>query len=208
MPSPDKRQLIMQAAEKLFAARRFHEITTDDIAHVARVGKGTIYRYFRDKDDLFFQTAMSGFDELCELVGRKPDGDGGFTKELLRACRQISRFFERRRQLLRMMQGEDGLALWGRPDIRQRWRAHRGRLVGAVAAILAHGAAGGHVRKAVPPETLAHLLLGMLRTRARDMADLPERARSLETIVDVFCTGAMSPDGSARRRHELTGVET
>ena len=34
----------------------------------AKVGKGTIYLYFENKDDLFFQTATWGFEELCELL--------------------------------------------------------------------------------------------------------------------------------------------
>ena len=40
MIEQDKRQRIMQAAEKLFSSRRFHEITTDDVAREAKVGKG------------------------------------------------------------------------------------------------------------------------------------------------------------------------
>ncbi|RPI59812.1 MAG: TetR/AcrR family transcriptional regulator, partial [Planctomycetaceae bacterium] len=67
----DKRLQIMQAAEKLFTSRRFHEVTTDDIAKSAHVGKGTIYNYFKDKDDMFFQMATNGFDELCDLLQAK-----------------------------------------------------------------------------------------------------------------------------------------
>ena len=68
---PDKRLAIMQAAESLFTSRRLHEITLDDVAREAQVGKGTIYRYFQDKDDLFFQTATQGFDELCDLLQQR-----------------------------------------------------------------------------------------------------------------------------------------
>ncbi len=67
----DKRQQIMLAAERLFLGRPFHEVTTDQVAHEAHVGKGTIYRYFKSKDDLFFETAHRGFDELCELLHRE-----------------------------------------------------------------------------------------------------------------------------------------
>ena len=44
----------MRAAEKLFTSRRYHEISLDAVVQEARVGKGTIYRYFQSKDDLFF----------------------------------------------------------------------------------------------------------------------------------------------------------
>src|SRR5271165_4176056 len=64
---PDKKQRIMQAAERLFRMRRVHEITLDEIAREADVGKGTLYLYFTDKEDLIFQAAVAGFDRMCQL---------------------------------------------------------------------------------------------------------------------------------------------
>jgi len=57
MKKESKRQQILRTAEKLFTSRKFDEVTTDDIMNAAGVGKGTIYRYFRNKDDLFFHVA-------------------------------------------------------------------------------------------------------------------------------------------------------
>jgi len=54
MEKESKRQRILRAAEKLFTSQRFDEVTTDDIMHAAGVGKSTIYRYFKGKDDIFF----------------------------------------------------------------------------------------------------------------------------------------------------------
>ena len=112
----------MRAAEKLFTSLRYHEISLDDVVHAARVGKGTIYRYFKNKEDLFLQTAQGGFDELCEVIRREVPGDASFTEQLLSACRKISDFFARRRQLFRMMQTEHARMFWRRGDVRSRWR--------------------------------------------------------------------------------------
>ncbi len=179
----------MGAVEKLFTSRRFHEVTLDDVAQAAGVGKGTIYRYFEDKDDLFFQTAISGFDDLCALLrGKKPE-DTPFGEELLSACVEISTFFDRRRQLLRMIQVEEGRMHWCEGSIRERWMAHRKKLVAAVGEIIARGMAEGEIRSDISAEVLAGFLLGMLRTRAHDFADAPEGARRYELIVDLFCRG-------------------
>lgn len=51
-PSMDKRQAIMQAALELFAHRGYYGTPVSLIAQRAGVGSGTIYRYFKDKDDL------------------------------------------------------------------------------------------------------------------------------------------------------------
>lgn len=190
MARRDRRQEIMRAAERLFTSRRYHEITTDDIARLACVGKGTIYRLFKDKNDLFLQIATSGFDEMCDLLHRKVPEKATFPKQLLSACREIKAFFDRRRELFRMMQAEDGrMRLCGR-SLRERWLARRQKLVAALAEIVGKGVREGAIRSDIRPDVLANLLLGMLRTRARDLEDVPERARRIELIVDLFCHGA------------------
>ena len=195
MPRRDRRLAIMQAAEKLFTSRRYHELTTDDIARAARVGKGTIYRYFEDKDDLFFQVAVSGFEELCELLRSRVPGDAPFRDQLLGACAEIPKFYRRRAQLLRMMQAEEGRMPWRQDKIRQRWAARREKLIAAVADILREGVAEGEIRADVPCEVLATFLLGMLRTRGRNLADAPPALRSDELLLDLFCRGAGQREG-------------
>jgi AcrR family transcriptional regulator len=197
MARRDKRHEIMLAAEKLSSTRRFHEITTDEVAGAARVGKGTIYRYFQDKDDLFFQTAVSGFDSLCDLVRRKVPEAAPFREQVLEACREIGKFFARRRQLFRMMQAEDfRMALVG-GSMLDRWVAHRKLLVAAVADVIRKGVAEKAIRGDLAPEVLADFLLGMLRTRARDLEDAPESVRRYEVVLDLFCRGAGSGDAES-----------
>ena len=188
-----KRAEIMQAAERLFTSRRFHEITLDEVAREAGVGKGTIYRCFQDKDDLFFQTATRGFDELCELMEREVHPDAPFPEQLLGVCRQIGQFFEHRHRLLRMMQAEEGRALWSRGTIREKWLARRAKLAAAVAGILAKGVAEAQIRPDLPPDVLAGYLLGMLRTRAHDLTEAEPGYQSMEWVVELFCRGAGCP---------------
>ncbi len=183
-----KRDQIMLAAESLFTNRRFHEITLDEVARAAGVGKGTIYLHFADKEDLFFQVATSGFAQLCEIVERGAAGGVPFHESLLAVCRQISAFFQRRRQLLRMMQTEDGRMASEQGAMRERWLTHRRPLVAALGKILADGVREGAVRQDVPPAALASILLGMLRTRARELEAGDEV--SLDMVVGLFLFGA------------------
>ena len=82
----------MEAAEQLFRTRQFHEITLDEVAQQAAVGKGTIYLYFSDKQELFFQTAMAGFDDLCELLRRTATHGASFRKDLGRCAKPSALF--------------------------------------------------------------------------------------------------------------------
>ena len=196
MSEQDKRQRIMQAAEKLFSSRRFHEVTTDEVAREAKVGKGTIYLYFRDKDDLFLETANSGFDELCDLLREKVSQKAPFRRQILQACVQIGTFFQRRREMFEMMQSEDCRLSLETGRLRDRWLRKRKKLVEALAAILECGLREGALRADVPPDVLANFLLGMLRTRARDLVDYPEPLRRYELVVEVFCRGAEFQGGN------------
>ena len=69
----DKRAAILDAALTLFAERGFHGTSVPDIAHLAGVGAGTIYRYFEGKEALvnalyqahkgeLGQALLAGFD--------------------------------------------------------------------------------------------------------------------------------------------------
>ena len=186
----DKRQIIMQTAEKLFTDRRIHEITLDEVAQRASVGKGTIYRYFQDKDDLFFQVATSGFDDMCALLRQEVSKEGPFAEQLLDMCTAISAFFDGRREMFHMMLAEDARMPQCTGGLRERWLKHRKHLVAAVADIIQHGMDAGVVRNDILPEVLANLLLGMLRARAHDLSDYPEDQRRLDMVVELFCNGA------------------
>ena len=59
-------------------------MTLDDVIYEAHVGKRMIYRYFKDKDDLFLRTAINGFDELCGVLDKAAPGRSVFSKELVR----------------------------------------------------------------------------------------------------------------------------
>src|SRR5438132_288135 len=51
--TPQQADKMLDAAVALFGRRRFHEVRMDDIAAEAEVGKGTLYRYFTDKEELY-----------------------------------------------------------------------------------------------------------------------------------------------------------
>jgi TetR/AcrR family fatty acid metabolism transcriptional regulator len=56
----DKRQRILQAAVKVFARKGYHGARVSEIARRADVADGTIYLYFRNKEDIL----VSLFDEI------------------------------------------------------------------------------------------------------------------------------------------------
>ena len=62
----DKRDLILKAATKLFARSGFFNAQVADVAREAGIAAGTVYLYFRSKDDLlisiFERTMLEGLE--------------------------------------------------------------------------------------------------------------------------------------------------
>ncbi len=67
----DRRKLIIEAATKSFSLFGYKATTMDQVAKVANVGKGTIYTFFKNKDELFQEIVYSMVREMknsAELV--------------------------------------------------------------------------------------------------------------------------------------------
>lgn len=63
-----KRELIVDAALKVFAKRGFYSAKIEEIAQEAGVGKGTVYEYFRSKEQLFHQVHVEGMCAFQNLI--------------------------------------------------------------------------------------------------------------------------------------------
>jgi len=48
----NKKDQVINTARELFSNRGYRKVSMDEIAKVSGVTKRTIYRYFKDKDDL------------------------------------------------------------------------------------------------------------------------------------------------------------
>ena len=64
----ERREQILDAATKLFAELGYADTDTQLIADRLRVGKGTLYRYFPSKRDLFLAAADRGMRKLCQYI--------------------------------------------------------------------------------------------------------------------------------------------
>ena len=98
---PDaKRRRILNAARQLLIERDFQEIVLDDVAKRAGVAKGTLFLYFKNKEDLF----SAVFSDVAETLGLELEAllkTGAAGKELLvAAARVVLTHFDSHRDFL------------------------------------------------------------------------------------------------------------
>lgn len=193
MTTQDKERQILAAAEVLFTTRRFHEVTMDEVCQQAEVGKGTIYRYFKDKDDLFQRLITSGSEELGEIVQSESASAEPFAAQLERVILRMRRVMRRRRSLFHLMHQEETRKIAFHEDARARWKAQQKALMDAVATFMRRGHESNALRTDIAPETLAAVLMGMLRSLSWNAEAMPDDEASAKLLTDLFLRGAAAP---------------
>ena len=62
-----RRNLIMDAAERVFASEAFNKANMREIAKEAGISPGSIYNYFENQEELFLAASMRGADKLIKV---------------------------------------------------------------------------------------------------------------------------------------------
>ncbi len=60
----DKKERILSAAEEVFSRRGYIQATLDEIIKVADTGKGTVYKYYGSKENLFYTLVKKKHEQL------------------------------------------------------------------------------------------------------------------------------------------------
>ena len=66
-----RRNLIIDAAERIFFKKGIDNSTMDDVAAEAELSKGTLYLYFKSKEDIQLAIAMRGSDILKGMMQKR-----------------------------------------------------------------------------------------------------------------------------------------
>jgi TetR/AcrR family transcriptional regulator len=70
-----RREEIIGAAQKVFFEKGLQPATMDDIADAAEVSKGTLYLYYKSKEDLYLAVVLRGMEILYEMFLKITESD-------------------------------------------------------------------------------------------------------------------------------------
>ena len=188
-PGP-KRDAILRAAIDVFADRGFFSAQVADIARAAGVAAGTVYLYFKSKDDLL----VSIFDRSMReglTLGRAVVADLDDPRERLRRLARAH---------LARLGGDRNLAIVFQVELRQstkfmeRFSATLLRdYLGLIRDAIADGQRAGIFRTDIKATVAAKIFFGALDEMATNWI-LSRRRYALEadadTVVELFVNGA------------------
>ena len=95
-----RRNQILDAAGLIFSREGFARANTDEIARAANLGKGTIYRYFKNKRALFLSVVDRGLDKLKDAILIEVEKTDDPLKKIENAIKTYLSFFEKNRNLI------------------------------------------------------------------------------------------------------------
>jgi AcrR family transcriptional regulator len=189
-----KREHIVEAASRVFAARPYHVVRMEDVAVAARVGKGTLYRYFPSKEDLYLGVVAEAFDLLIRRLDRVEGEALPAPAALARMIEAIMETFARHLPFFRLMQqGEARLFLRKKQVV----RARREHIADGLARVLERGAQTGIFRK-VDRALMPTMVIGLVWGTALNHADETPAEILAQRVTDLCLHGILQPQEESR----------
>src|SRR5438477_3665793 len=159
MRDPDRSQNIIEAAVRVFARKGYYNSRVSDIAREAGIAAGTIYLYFKTKDDILVTLFR---DKMAEFVGSLRKAIANEPDAVAKARRLVVLHF-------RMLEDDPELAEGVQVELRQGQKFFRGapsQEIGAyfalIGSVLEEGVAEGRFRSGLPVKVATKMLFGAM----------------------------------------------
>lgn len=187
------RERLLWAALLCFSQKGYHQTTTDEIVATSGMGKGTLYRHFETKNDLF----VSLVQWLFETIGQEMvefDADELSSAERLRAM--VNHLLADLEQLLPFYRIT--LDYWAHTiedeQVRHIFDVALDQFQTAIAPVIEAGIASGEFRPVNARLAALSLMamldgLGLYKALLETNFDL---AGTVETLMDIFLAGLRS----------------
>ncbi|HWN70576.1 MAG TPA: helix-turn-helix domain-containing protein [Haliangium sp.] len=187
------REAILDAAERVFAAREFAGVRMSDVAAEAGMATGTLYNYFENKDEILSSLILARGNDLLRELEATFETEREPLARIERMVRATFDYVERHRagykMLMEMAPPKVALQRFGGPGLVEIQARYLALLESAVAA----GVRARRLRGKVPARDVAIFLAGAIDGMARTSIALDDRIRLADKVgmvMELFLSGA------------------
>lgn len=139
-----RQKQILDAAGEVFSKKGFAKADVDKIAKLAKLGKGTVYRYFKNKKNLFLSVADRGIKNLKDLVLEAITKEREPLNKIKKAIEAYLRFFEDNSNLIGILIHEQSEF---QKRIQKRYFDHYYEHINKMEEVFRQGIAKGQIKK-------------------------------------------------------------
>ncbi len=187
-----RRREILEAAERLFAQKGFFPTTMSEIAEEAEFGTGTLYKYFKSKEDLYFNLINEKVEEINRLVKAQLSQKGSAIERIRKVLELQFHFTEKNRDFFRIYISERSRFEWNvKEDLGKGVHNKMVAYIRLLAQVMKEGIRKGEL-KSLPPLDLAHALVGIVNSFIFEWMISPKPyplVSKVDTVLEIFLKG-------------------
>lgn len=195
-----QRQEILAVALELFAERGYHYVSMQEIAEKSEFAIGTLYKFFRNKEELYKALVLEQCDRFEVELLQALAGAGDDVAKLRAYVQAKVAWCQRNLPFVRLFLAESRGASFNLKaslddDLRQRYYAFMENL----AQVVAQGMSRGCFRRIADPYFLAVALDSVIDAGLLLWLDAPERhpcPEDPDAILAIFFQGLLTAEGS------------
>ncbi len=155
-----KDELIRQAAIRLFSRKGFYKTRAEEIAQEAGVAVGTIYNYFRNKEEILLSIFRTEFEERMQLFRELLKSDIPVPEKIRRILEEYFSRLKSRGDLTRLLLQE---RFNPGPGFRTKLRELYREMISRIESLIEEGIDKGWVRPC-HPKIIAYAMFGVVES--------------------------------------------
>lgn len=187
-----RREGILEAAQRVFAKKGYHEATIAEIAKESEYAPGSIYLYFKGKQQLFLALIEGKFKHLLTLVEEATRGPGNPIERLGLVVRTVLEFFETNEEFFKIyINNTTGFECEIEDEIGKGVFSLYLRYVDMVIDLIQEGKKLNYL-KDIDARKMGHSLIGMVNSFLFQWLRNPEQGSVLqdwEELMEIFLHG-------------------
>lgn len=183
----EKERGILEAAKQSFTTFGYKATTIDQITRLAGVGKGTLYLFFKNKEELFQSILDQEITQLKAIAKEALAVEESLEQRLYRALLRIFDYRQDHQFLLKMTQEVREM---GTPAAKEATRQIENAIVSFIKGEIEQGIESGEIKNC-PPELTAFVMLELYVTLVFRWAEQHE-ALEREQVAEFFDLYLMS----------------
>jgi len=184
MRGEEKYRMILNAAKKVFAMEGFYNSKVSEIAREAHVADGTIYLYFKNKDDILISLFEEELNRIINVVKSKLESIVDPRERMVTFCDNHLTIVESDRALAEVIQVE---LRQSNKFMREYKNKHFLAYLNIIADIIALGQEKGIYRKDIKPDIYARVIFGSLDELSTYLITVRRKRFDVHDVAKNIC---------------------
>jgi AcrR family transcriptional regulator len=193
-----KFESILISARTLIEKEGFSNITMDKVAQNAGIAKGTIYLYFKNKNEVLEKVLENGFQRMFKRVSENVNSKTCLEDKIKTLIYENLLYISENRYFFKTIFLDEMHVVFLKKKSQESFNLRRKKYAQFISEIIKKGVEDGKVKECTDPFKYGYFLISLIKTNAiynfnNNTIDLPEEWINQETeeLFNIFMKGVL-----------------